>query len=156
MDERNVMLGLLREFLEARDYAYDLRPDGQSLRTGVQGRHAVLTALVALQDEPMRLGVFVRMPSVVPEHRRLQMAEAIIRANDGLALGGFDMNMSEGTMDCKATMPIADGTVTAEQFDDLLFCALSAADRYYPAFNRLLYGDDLSPAEAIAEVEMAA
>jgi hypothetical protein len=155
MDGSDGTINLVREFLDANDYGYTVTSDGHCVRIGFQGDHGAFTVLIALQEAPTRLGVFVRIPTVVPEDRRREVAEGIVRANYGLPLGGFDMDMSDGVMTYRASMPIADGTITQEQFEDLLFASLLGADRYFQAFNRLLYGDDLSPAEAIAEVEMA-
>ena len=99
--------------------------------------------------------LIVRIAPVVPEERRTQMAEALARANYGLKVGCFQMDMGTGTLSFVAIMPLADGTITAEQFDAVLEGAMCYTDAYFRAFARLLYADDLSPAEVIAEVEMA-
>ena len=95
------------------------------------------------------------MPVVIPEARRPVVAELIARINYGLMLGGFALDLSDGDLHFRVTMPLADAELTQEQFAHLLGASLWSADRYQKAFCRLLYGDDLSPAEAVAEVEMA-
>ena len=94
-------------------------------------------------------------PVVVPETRRVEMAETVTRANYGLLLGGFQLDMSDGELVFHASMPVPDGAVTCEQFHQLFDASAWSVSTYARAFNRLLYGDDLSPAEVIAEVEMA-
>ena len=96
------------------------------------------------------------MSPIVPEDRRREFAEAVVRANYTLMLGRFDLDLRDGEMEFHNCMPVAGGEITTEQFGDLLYSSIVTADRYARAFYRLLYGDDLSPAEVIAEVEMAA
>lgn len=155
MNERRPTMEIVCGFLDAREYGHDVSVDGSVIRTGFQGRNGRYRVQITTHGDDTRLDVSVHLAPIVSEDRRREMAEVVVRANYGLALGRFDLDMSDGTMEYYTSMPVADGTITAGQFDDLLFCALTTADRYTPAFNRLLYGDDLSPAEVIAEVEMA-
>lgn len=100
------------------------------------------------------VGVLVFLPLFVPETNRVEMADAINRANFGMMIGCFEMRMSDGLMSFRAGMPVADGDLTERQFRSLLVTAFQTADQYYRAFARLVFADDLSPAEVVAEVEM--
>ncbi len=64
--------------------------------------------------------------------------------------------MHSGDLYFHAAALLSDAGLSAEQLHTVLGLALSLSDRYYRAFARLLFADDLSPAEAIAEVEMTA
>ncbi len=156
MSNTDVTLELLSQYLEARDMAHAVNQDGRVIETGFTGDTAVFDVSVVLWGEaPLKLLVGVRIPIIVPEKHRPAVAEAITRANFGMGLGCFEMDMSDGCIGFKITMPIADGTVTEAQFSSLMLTAMGTADTYLPALLRLIYGDDLSPAEVIAEVEMA-
>jgi hypothetical protein len=155
MDRTKEIVTLVCEFLEVADLGYRLRDDETSIEAGFRGKQAMFKVIIGVRDEPLCLSVFVHIPILVPEDRRRHMAETINRANYGLGLGCFEMDASEGTMGFRSAMPVVDGTVTQDQIRDLLFSALMSVDQYHRAFNRLLYGDDLSPAEVIAEVEMS-
>ncbi len=141
-------------FLDADEFAYRLREDNNGIDTGFRGRSGTFSVLISAREQPATLGIFVRIPLVVPEARRPQMAETVVRANYGLSLGSFDLDMSDGALGFRCTMPIGGAAITHEQFRDLLGASLWTVDRYHRAFCRLLFGDDLSPAEVIAEVEM--
>jgi hypothetical protein len=155
MSNTNVTYELLSRYLDAGDLAHDLSRDGKAIEAGFAGKTGLFKVSVILWgDDPLRLFVSVRIPIVVPEKHRLAMAEAVTRANFGMTMGGFEMEMGAGFLGYRADMPVADGTVTEEQFRILLGGAMATADRYFPAFLRLIYGDDLSPAEVVAEVEM--
>ena len=155
MDQASMTMGLVCGYLDAQEWSYRLREDKPALETGVSGETCVFSICITVVGDPANLGVLIYLPMIVPEARRLEMAEAITRANYDLLNGCFELDFSDGELRYRASMPLADGTVTEEQFRELLFYAIAMADQYARAFNRLLYGDDLSPAEVIAEVEMA-
>ncbi len=141
-------------YLDDDQFAYHLREDGSGIDTGFRGKTGTFSAVITVRENPPILGVFIRIPLVVPEDRRAAVAETVVRANYGLSIGSFDMDMSDGTVGFRATMPIADAMATHGQFRDLMGASLWTVDRYHRAFGRLLFGDDLSPAEVIAEVDM--
>jgi len=156
MSNTDVTLELLSEYLDARNMAHAVNEGGRVIETGFTGDTGIFKVSVVLWgDAPLKLLIGVRLPIVVSEKHRPAVAEAITRANFGMGLGCFEMDMSDGCIGFKITMPIADGTVTETQFSSLMLTAMGTADTYFPALLRLIYGDDLSPAEAIAEVEMA-
>ena len=156
MDERKVTIELISQFLDARQWNYRVTGDGR-IETGFQGEAARLFVRIWLRETPvLALTAAVDLPFIVPSERRGQAAETAVRAN--CCWSGpsrFDMDMSDGTIHCVTVLPICDGTLTQQQFDASFNSTLGLADRYFRAFARLLYGDDLSPAEVIAEVEMA-
>lgn len=156
MDSTDVTLDQIRGFMDEDGLSYCLREDGSALEAGFRGRSGSFRMVLYLRDEPALLGIMVRLPEAAPEDRRPQMAEAVTRANHGLALGCFELDMSSGDIDFRIGIPVVAGTLSHEQFRAMMGAAMWTTDRYHRAFCRLLYGDDLSPAEVIAEVEMAA
>lgn len=149
------MLKQICGYLNDDGFRYHLRASSGVIETGFRARSGTFPMVIFLREEPAVLGVLVRLADVVPEARRPEMAEAISRANYGLSLGCFELDMSDGEMDFRIAMPTGGATVSREQLRALLGAAMWTTSRYHRAFARLLYGDDLSPAEVIAEVEMA-
>lgn len=157
MDEHNTTIESVCGFLEADGFHYRMCEDELSVELGFTGQDCRFLAMICVVGDPPRssLLVLVRNPVVVPEEYRRAVAEAIIRANYGHVLGCFDLDMSDGELLFRASMPLNDGMLAEDQCRSLLYSSFAAADRYNRAFNRLVYGDDTSPAEVIAEVEMA-
>lgn len=155
MERARDILSQVCGFFDADDVRYRSYPDGTGIEAVFCGETAPFTATVMVREEPLVLGVLIRVPIIVPEARRVQMAETVVRANDRLLVGAFDLNMTDGMLAFRASIPLAEASIVHEQFRDLMRAALWSVDRYHRAFCRLLYGDDLSPAEVIAEVEMA-
>jgi hypothetical protein len=156
MEEAQALMELVSRFLDQHGITYTLRGDQRVVDTFHTSRSCHYHAAISMREAPTTLlRVEVLIPEIVPEDRRVEMAEAITRANCGLPLGCFELDLAEGELAFRTSIPVADGVLTQDQFFHLLVAALLTADAYHRAFNRLLYADDLSPAEVIAEVEMA-
>lgn len=141
-------------YLDDEGFGYAASSSGGAVQTGFRGKHGLYSVLMTLTGDPLCFVVHVRLPLVVPDDRRADVCETVVRANHGLLIGGFDFHISEGLLLYRAAAPVADADLTREQFRQFLFACLILADRYARAFQRLLFADDLSPAEVIAEVEM--
>lgn len=155
MDGVGAALDLLCRYLEEDGFVATLREDGLAVESGFRGQTGGFRLVLFVRQEPAMIGVVVRIPEVAPEAKRPEMAEAIARANYGLAIGCFELDMSDGEIDFRAAIPGPGDRLTREQFRALVGSAMWTCDRYHRAFCRLIYGEDLSPAEVIAEVEMA-
>ncbi|MCO6439048.1 MAG: hypothetical protein J5J06_18300 [Phycisphaerae bacterium] len=157
MNAENQILNLVRECLDADGCRCRLLEDLPAVELDVSLESVFCAVRVAvLGESPYSVPhVAVRNALIVPEDARPTMAEAVARANFGLSLGCFQLDMSSGRLLFCVGMPVADGVVGPDQFRGLAHCALDTMNRYNRAFHRLIYGDDLSPAEVIAEVEMA-
>ncbi|MBP7935769.1 MAG: YbjN domain-containing protein [Phycisphaerae bacterium] len=155
MEKAREIIDQVCVFLNEDGVRCHVRSDSPAIDTNFRGESGVFPVIIAARQDPAILAVMVGVPVVTPEPRRVQMAEAVARANHGLTLGCFDFDMSTGDMHFRVAMPLSDGALTHRQFRDLLGASITTAGKYHRAFCRLLFGDDLSPAEVIAEIEMA-
>jgi hypothetical protein len=155
MDGAELTLDQLCRYLDDDGFGHSVREDGTGIETGFRARTGTFHMLIFLRQDPALVGAIVRIPEIVPEPKRPQMADALARANYGLSLGCFELDMSTGELDFRVSMPTAGANLSHEQFRALLGSAMWTTDRYHRALCRLIYADDLSPAEVIAEVEMA-
>lgn len=142
--------------LDEERVRFDTIEETQVIRMAYQGQHAHYRVLIRATDEPLMLTAVVQLPLTVPESRRPELAEAVNRANFAMVFGRFELGMHSGNLYFHAAAPLCDAGLSAEQLHTVLGLALCLSDRYCRAFARLLFADDLSPTEAIAEVEMAA
>ena len=141
-------------FLDEDDVDYKVLRDGRVIKTGFRSEIWSFQILISVMDEPLCVLFLIRMPLAVPEEKRQAMAEAITRINYGMTLGRFEMDMSTGDLNQYSAIPVVDTTLTEAQFHAVLFSSLCQSRTYCRAFGRLLFDEDLTPAEAVAEVEM--
>ena len=146
---------VLHDYLVSTGCAVHANEASSSLTVLVHSKAALMTVHAGV-DEPRELAwVNVILPLVVPEKLRASAAETVVRVNESVLVGGFTLRMSDGFLSFRSTLPLAGSTLTLAQFNALWHASLGAAVMYHRAFARLVYGDDLSPAEVVAEVEMA-
>lgn len=143
------------EFLNEANMTHFARPGDSAIETGFRGENNSFRIRIVVDDRPLTVLIGVRIPMIIPEARRADAAEAINRANLGLRLGRFELDFRDGDIRFVAAIPLADAALTMDQFHFTLLSAMTHADTYSRAFGRLLYDAELSPASAIAEVEMA-
>lgn len=88
----------------------------------------------------------------VPANRRAALFELLAKVNERLWIGHFDVLLDEGMMVFRQSLPLRGGTgVGPEQMQDLVDVAVEGCERYYPAFQYVIWGGR-TPADALASV----
>lgn len=82
------------------------------------------------------------------------VAEMVARANRGLPIGRFDIDLSEGLVSFHIGHAIAPAGLDDDSIARLFGTALATADRYFPALMRVMYGGH-TPADAVYLAELA-
>lgn len=95
----------------------------------------------------------IEIPIFVNDDRRLAMAEAVARANWGLVLGHFEIDLGDDAeLRFRATLPVFDAEVTDQQITTLMYRSWSIVRQYADALAMVGIGSQ-EPAEAIAKAD---
>ena len=156
MCKAQTLIDQVSEILEEDRVGHRVGEDGAVIRMGFRSRSGPCPIIILARENPLTLLIVVQIPLTVPENRRISMAEAVTRANSALGIGRFEMDFTDGDLAFSAAIPLADAALTGRQFRMVLCTSVMQCQDYHRAFGRLLFDCELSPAEAIAEVEMAA
>src|SRR5699024_2156839 len=93
------------------------------------------------------------LPMKVAEDKRAAVSEYLTRANYGLHVGNFEMDMEDGEVRYKTTgVTDADTMPSLDVIRRLTYIGFSMFDRYIPSLLSIIYGGK-TPTEAIAEAE---
>ncbi|MBB42305.1 MAG: hypothetical protein CMM44_00920 [Rhodospirillaceae bacterium] len=85
----------------------------------------------------------------VPNNRRAVVHELLAKINEGLAVGHFDLWADRGLPVFRSALLLrGSGGATVEQLEDLVDIALTESERYFPAFQYVIWGGK-TPSEAI-------
>jgi hypothetical protein len=76
------------------------------------------------------------------EKMRAAVTEFFTRVNYGLVLGAFEVDLRDGEARYHVSHLIGDGRLEDEVIRRIIGSALSTADRYFPAYMRVLFGGD--------------
>ena len=109
--------------------------------------------LRALWREEEGMLQFVAMPDLrVPENKRAPIYEMLGLINEQLWMGHFEMWSADGTLLFRHATLLdkeAEGGLSLDQAETLVDSAIDECDRYYPAFQFVLWAGK-KPAEALA------
>lgn len=133
----------------AAEYEWEFsRVGSDQITMAVEGQWRTYSVTLAWSgyDETLRLMcTFDLEPS---EDRLPQLYELINSVNDQCWVGAFSYWLEHRVMAFRYGLVTEGGVVGAEQIDTLIASAVSAAERYYPAFQLILWGNR-TPAEAL-------
>lgn len=148
------LLQQARRLLYEDEWKFTCDEDRGVILAGVRGENTHYNCMFVATESPRRLTFYSHIGNEVPEIKRHRMCEFLTRANYGLVLGNFEMDMSDGEMRFRTSMDLADANLTHKQLMTLIWVNLFTFDRYYQGIMRVMYSNT-SAAEAVAECERA-
>ena len=141
----------VRNHLES--IGFHFREDDGRFEFGMSGRNGNWSVIARARDSTDQIVVHSRAPFNVPEEKRQAFCEFLTRANYGLTLGNFEMDMNDGEVRYKTSADLEDVTEIPDAvIRHLIGANLATIDRYLPGMFAVLYAET-DPAEAVRTVE---
>lgn len=141
-------LAMLAALFQANHWPCETGPD--ELSGTIQGSWAKyqLKGLWRADDNVLQI---IALPDIrVAEDKRAAAFELLALVNEQMWIGHFDLWSNGGTLLYRnATLLGDDGLLTLSQAQALVETAVEECDRFYPAFQFVLWGDK-PPREALA------
>jgi hypothetical protein len=127
--------------------------DGESvLQTKVRGANADWVCQIEASDEDGQVVAYSFVPFEVAEDRRPDVMEFLTRANLGLVVGNFEMDLDSGGVRYKTSLDVMDRPLDDRVFARLFQINLAAMDAYLPGLEEVV-ADNLTPREAVDAIE---
>ena len=146
-------IDIVETLAERRDWDFDRVAEDQ-IAMAIEGAWRTYSLSLAWSghDETLRLICTFEMDP--PEEKRRELAVLLDKANDMIWSGCFNLWPEQGLMVFRYGLTLAGGaTPTPAQLDTMLRNAVFAAERFYPAFQLVAWGDD--DAEAALSIAMS-
>jgi hypothetical protein len=148
-DEDAAPVDMLASLFEARGWPCEFVSDDE-ITAQIQGAWASyqLRAIWRVEDHVLQL---LCLPDVrVPDTKRGAMFELLALVNEQLWIGHFDIWSNGGVLLYRHGLMLGDdGLLSLSQAQAAVEAAIEECDRFYPAFQFVLWGDK-SPADALA------
>lgn len=142
-------LDLMEEIGCAREWFCD-RFSNEELSIGVEGRWSDYRIYAVWQREAGALQFTCHLDMKVPPARRTEVCELVASLNGRLWLGHFDLGPQVTTPTFRHTLLLRGGAgASVEQLGDLIEFAIAECERFYPAFQFVIWGGK-SPDEALS------
>ena len=140
---------MLQQLFAARGWAYEFVGDDE-ISGEVQGSWATyqLRGIWRPEDRVLQL---LCLPDIrIPGDKRAAVYELLALVNEQLWLGHFDMWSNGAVLLYRHGLMLGDdGLLSLNQAQSMVEAAVEECDRFYPAFQFILWGDK-SPADALA------
>jgi len=143
-------LDLVEETIALRDWSLE-RTARDELLAEVTGRWCDYHLVFHWTDQVGALQMTCAFDMRPPRERMAAVHELLALLNDRLGIGHFDVGSVDGLPAYRHALLLRGGALSAEQVEDLLDIALHEIDRFYPAFQYVVWGDR-PPADAMATV----
>jgi hypothetical protein len=136
-------------YLSAREWPYEDR--GDALATPVAGKNVSWIAFFEPREEDDQLLVYSIIPFVVPIERRTEAALYLTRANFGLSIGNFELDLDHGEVRYKTSIDVEGAEILEPLIDHLFLANVLTVDRYLVGLQSVIDGTEAGVAAAEAE-----
>jgi hypothetical protein len=141
-------IDLVEHIAEHHDWDFDRIGEDQ-IAMAVEGQWRTYSITLAWSGFDETLRIICTFEMEPPEDTLQKLYEGLNRVNDQCWAGSFSYWDEQKLMVWKYGLVLAGGQVAvAEQIDTMIGAAVMSAERYYPAFQLMAWGNQ-SPAEAL-------
>lgn len=134
-------LDLAERILSEREWVYD-RSEHQELYADFAGNYCNFFITLTWHEAFGALTFSCAMDTRIPPKARDKLYPLLAKANRKLWLGHFDMAEDTQNLEFRYAMMLKGvGGVSLQQLEDLLDIAITECERFYPAFQSLIWGD---------------
>ena len=144
----NNPLELLVEIVGANEWAYE-RSSSDELAVEINGRWCNYSLFFIWQAEIGALHFSCVFETRIHQESFKSVYALLAAINEKLWLGHFDLSSEDGMPMFRHTLLLRGaGPASVEQLEDLVDISVSESDRYYPAFQFVIWGGK-TPKEAL-------
>jgi hypothetical protein len=144
--DRTPLLPVMLAAMERIEWKPD-HVDDTTILIRVRGHRFLVTLCVCVDDAARMVVCYGVLPVQVEPERRLSVAEAIMRINQGLRLGCFDLDFGDGEVRFRVGCDVEGGVLTQHMALTMLAAISGSVDRYGPALMSVIFGQ-VSPEDA--------
>jgi len=140
---------VLVNHFESNNFKFHADAESKSVQFFISGDCATYNCRLQLTHDDDLIQVRVHYPVSARDLKmRPLVAEALARANHGMSIGGFDMDMDTGEINFHLGQVIHSHGLDDEMVGGVFSAAISTADRYFPAVMRVIFAGH-TPADAV-------
>lgn len=146
------VLDAWRALLDAEGFSVTELPDRPALAFRFATEEHAFGAMAVAREAAQQAIFYAYAPFVVPPSRRPVVASFLHRANYGLLLGNFELDLDDGEVRFKASVDLEGLKPERAALHNLLAVGLLAMDRYLVGLAAVVF-DGLDDAAALLLVE---
>ena len=139
----------LTDFCKTNSFELSMIVGEHRFIMGSMCKTSVFLALVFIDEENRKLQVETIIPLRVPKNKRNKIMELMVRINNNLLLGNFELDIDTGLISYKTSITLGQCDLHPDLVRPLFFANWAAADKYLPAIAAVIF-KDVDPLRAIS------
>ena len=139
-------------FFEADEWPHERIEELPMVRSRYAGRNGNYDCWFQARPAEQQMMFYSRAPINASVEKRVALGEFFTRANYGMVIGNFELDLADGEMRYKVSVDVEGIELTNTFLKNLSYTAVVTMDRYLPGIMKVLYSD-IDPAEAVGEIE---
>lgn len=142
----------MQDFLFDPEWGFGPGPSDSTLVLHFEGDNGHFVVALSVREDAQQLAFYAYAPDTTPEEHLGPMMELVTRANYGLVIGNFELDLADGEVRFKVAVDVEgleDPTLVVKNH---LAAALTTMDQYFPAITAVQSGE-AGAAAALARVE---
>ncbi len=117
-----------------------------------EGESGQWMCYATVKEDQEQIIFYSELPVKAPNNKWQRVVEFLTRANYGLTIGNFEMDLDSGKILYKTSIDIEGNGPNSALIKSLVYANISTTDKYLPGIMSVIY-TDVSPTEAIAQIE---
>ena len=139
------------DFFKTDQWPYLALAGSPALTMNFEGQNARWTCYTQVCEGRQQFVFYSLCPVIIPEDKRADVQEYLTRANHGLIIGNFEMDLDEGEVRYKTSFDCENVPVTPALFKNAIYPNLAMMDHFLPGILSRVYAEE-APLEALEEV----
>lgn len=148
------MADVVSSYLSGKDWVFEREDseDDVTLRFAIEGKNGRFMIYALNYEKERQLVFYSVFPIKAPPEYRPAISEFVQRANRGMIIGNYEIDLEDGEVLFKTSIEIDAEALTPKLCDALLRANVTTMDTYFPGLLDVTYGK-CSPVEALAKLE---
>lgn len=146
------LFDILIDFLTEDGWAPQIVPGEPVVRVSVRGEHGSWDAFGHAREEDQQVVIYSVCPLEAPQPRRAEVMDFVTRANYGLLIGNFELDLDDGELRYKTSLDVKGDRLSPALLRQLIWDNVAITDKYLPGLHAVIE-EDVSALSALARVE---
>jgi hypothetical protein len=146
------LFDILVDFLAEDGWAPESVSGESIVRLRARGESGEWELYGQAREDDQHIVVYAECPLTAPEERRAQVMEFITRANFGLAVGNFELDLDDGEIRFRTSLDVKGHRLSPALLRQLVWDNIAATDKYLPGLREVIESG-VRAREALAKIQ---
>jgi hypothetical protein len=152
-DDQSIYETMIHFFTED-DWSFTKIQGEPLLRLGFQGDNGTWNCYAKAREAEQQFVFYSIYPAAIPAEKRSPISEFLTRANYGMTIGNFELDLNDGEIRYKTSIDVEGDRLSHALIKRLVYTNVAMMDEYLPGIKAVIE-TDITPEAAIRAIEQS-